>query len=405
MKFGQEAGFDTGAHLEMVTNLTWLNPTVDLGRFFYAYHPPLGFLMAHSITWLGLSPVESVQILNFAASLIGFFAIRQTLKICGLIDHPAAIVFLYLFGSLPIELFLAWSINLDIVIAMYASLTILFSVRLFWYEPAESQNRLWLGTTIAALIAAGLLTKFSGLLLITIPLIVAVVRPHVTKRLLLTAGLIAVSGLAIVAPYYATRYVAQTGRPFPTNLEIFDAGELEKVRADRSRHAAAFILDMFKPSPFHGAANEVVRDRDNIRLSDVWQDIWLKEKNLGPMSDSTRALGYLEETVAAFLMIAGLAGLVWHMRTDRLWDRFGLVLFGFGAVQMLAFIFYLWSQPVAGWAPTKGIYLAASLPLVAYSIARLVPVERKGRTEELLQMASVTLVAILLVIHHFMPFY
>lgn len=402
LTFGQEAGYDTGAHMEMVQTLTWLNHSTPLSQFFYAYHPPLGFLFAHTLTWFGLSPLLAVQLLNFAASITAFFLMRGTLQVCGLLDRPAAVFFLYLWACLPIQLFLTSSINLDILIQALACATLYFSVRLFWGGEAERRHRTWLVFGIVAAISTALLTKFSGLLLITIPPLVAFSLQKNVVRLTGAAVTVSLLGLAVAAPYYITRYYEPAGRLFPTNLEIFSLPEIERARAQRDAAGIEFFASLLRPSPFRGSA-EVVRDRDNMRLADAWQDIWLKEKNLGPMNARAQALATLEKGVAGFLLLGGLFWLIWRFRSNDPWDRLGAVWLAFAALQLSAFIFYLYSQPVAGWAPTKGIYLACSLPIVAYGIARLVPEAGRGRWRELIQTSVLTLVALLIVLHHLLP--
>lgn len=403
LTLGVEAGYDTGAHLEMVMNVSWTHFSGPIWQFFYSYHPPLGFLFAHTITLLGVSPLVAVQLLNAIASLTVFFLIRATLNTCGLLDRPAAVFFLYLWSCLPIQLFLTSSINLDVLIQAFAAATLYCSVRLFWGQDLHREERLWLAFGIVACIAGGLLTKFSGLLLTAIPPLVAFSLQKNVIRLTAQAIAVALVGLALASPYYYTRYYAETGRMFPTNLEMFGGPDIERGRLVRDADRTKFFIGMLEPSPFHGSADEVVRDRDNIRLSDAWQDVWLKEKNLGPMKPGARELGTLEKNLAGFLLIGGLFWLLWRFRADDPWHRLGAIWLGFAGLQLLAFVLYLYSQPVAGWAPTKGIYLACSLPIVAYGIARLVPEAGEGRWRELIQTSVLTLVALLIILHHLLP--
>lgn len=259
----------------MVRALSWLSPDLPLGQYFYAYHPPLGFLLAKCFTWVGFSPLMSVQLLNAAASLGTFFILRATLGRCGLLARPAAVFFLYFGASLPIQLFLASSINLDVLTAGCAALTLYLSVRLCWDETLDRQARLTFATAIAVVIAASMLIKFSGLLLVTIPVLTALAHPKTSFRLVSVAGAAALVGLLLVSPYYVSRYYQQTGRFFPTNLEIFAQSEIAAARAARDSDRLSFFLNMVAPSPVHGSANTVLRDRDTMRLADVWQDVWL----------------------------------------------------------------------------------------------------------------------------------
>lgn len=404
MTFGREAGFDSGAHLEMVYQLQWTDFVLPIGRYFYSYHPPLGFLLAKFFTLFGFSAVEGVQILNALASVATVLLVRATLRRCGLLDRTAAVVFLYIFAALPIQLFLASSVNLDVVMAAIAALITYLSVWLFWHGGTDKQTRVTLALAIAVAIAVGLLIKFSGLLFAGIPVLVAVASPRRTLRLAAGAGALAAAGLLLISPYYVSRYYLPTGHFFPTNLEIFAAVEIAQARAARDQDGLAFFTKLASPSSFHGAPGQISRDFDTMRLSDAWQDVWVKENHMGPVRTpaAARELGQIERAAASVLAIGGLFVTILRLRRRDEWERLGLVWLGFAGMQMAAFISYLYSQPVASWSPTKGIYLACSLPILAYALAVLLP-EGPGKRIELIQKTAIIGVAVLLVAHHLLP--
>lgn len=404
MTFGREAGFDSGAHLEMVERLGWFDFVLPIGRYFYSYHPPLGFLLAKFFTLFGFSPLQGVQLLNAIASVATVLLVRATLRRCNLLDRPVPVFFLYLFACLPIQLFLASSVNLDVVMAAIAALVTYLSVWLFWHVGTDKQTRVTLALGIAVAIAAALLIKFSGLLFAGIPVLVALCSPQRTFKLAAGAGVLAAAGLLLISPYYVSRYYLPTGHFFPTNLEIFASAEIAQARAARDEKGLEFFLEMAKPSSFHGAAGQVGRDFDTMRLADAWQDVWVKENHMGPVRTPAagRVLGQAERAAAGVLVIVGLLVTLLRLGRRDEWQRLGLVWLGFTCAQLGAFISYLYSQPVASWSPTKGIYLACSLPILAYALAVVVP-EGSGRRIELIQKAALVGVAVLLVAHHLLP--
>ncbi len=404
MTFGREAGFDSGAHVEMVEQLSWFDFVLPIGRYFYSYHPPLGFLLAKVFTLFGFSAVQGVQLLNALASVATVLLVRATLRRCDLLSRPAPVFFLYLFACLPIQLFLASSINLDVLMAAIAALVTYLSVWLFWHGNTDRQTRITLALSIVVAIAAGLLIKFSGLLFTAIPVIVAIASPKRTFKLAATAGTVVAAALLLISPYYVSRYYLPTGHFFPTNLEIFAANEIAQARAERDRDGLAFFLALAEPSSFHGAPGEISRDFNTMRLADAWQDIWVKENHMGPVRTPAagRTLGQTERAAASVLVVGGLFLTLWRLGRRDEWERLGVVWLSFACLQLAAFVSYLYSQPVASWSPTKGIYLACSLPIIAYAIAVLLP-DGPGRRQEFIQKGALVGVALLLMAHHFIP--
>src|SRR3989338_9285582 len=140
MHWGRNIGFDSVGHLALTNAISWRQPILDMHTYFYGYHPPLGFLFAHTLTMIGLPTVLAVQLISFAAALTSFFAVRAVLGYTEQLWSPRGIAFLYIAHALPIQIFLTVSSNLDSLILCEASLILLCSVHLFWEKQEQSKR-------------------------------------------------------------------------------------------------------------------------------------------------------------------------------------------------------------------------------------------------------------------------
>lgn len=385
-KFGETLGFDAGAHLEMLDHLTWSHPFIGLRALFYSYHPPLGFLLARAIHLLGPTSLRSVQILNFIASIAAFLLLRETLRRLKLLGRPGAVAFLYLFGAMPLTLYLQASINLDVLILATGSLVLLLSALLFWQEkPAMPRaGRIACGIGLVWALVTGMLFKFAGLLLFAIPPLVAFGLPSRPRwKQWLLAVQICVVALAVVFPYYYQRYYIHEHKFFPVNVEWF-AGNLQKNRTIRDNNRLAYIERMLAPSPLHVTQGLVVRDYDVPRALDVWRDFWIKEKAFfGDMQPAVRRISLASFLLATVLCIHGLFVFLLYPDDDATWRRFGWIALGISAVFALSLFSAMYQFPDFG--PAKGVYIPLALWGVAYllseSLCRL-PLAPFGRADK-----------------------
>jgi len=370
-EYGLTAGFDAGAHLEMLHLINWTDTDVALRASFYSYHPPLAFLFARSIHLLGFTDVMSVQILALIASVGTFFFLRKTLKYLGLLYTPAALIFLYTACSLPMQIFLLHSVNLDGLMLCLSSIVLFYSIRVFWSEDRKADT--WVDClAILAALSLGLMVKFSGILLLSIPFTVALLRTSDRKWFphLIGSGGLALIAVAIVFPYYLTRYYIPEGTFFPNNQDWLMTTSQQEARRKRDEDPKKFILDLVRPAAVHASEGITKRDYVTPRLSDTWRDFWMKEEFLGPMNATTKKIGSLELKAAAILVMAGLLMYLRRAHRGNMWERFGGVLLIFSFVYFAGFLHYIYSHPFAGWGTTKGIYIAPVSLGIAYLIAQ-----------------------------------
>lgn len=360
-RWGQQMGFDTGAHLEMVEVFTWMHPDAPLRDTFYGYHPPLGFLLPRAVHLLFDLPIlQSVQVVSFAFSLLAFFALRATLKRLELLRRLDVIAFLYICFSLPLQIFLATSLNLDVQIFGYGSFVLYCSVRLFWRPGMKLHPNvvsLWMGCAILC----ALFTKFSGVLLFAIPFIVSVSAPGRVFRLkrFVRMSTVAAAVLVVCSPYYYGRYYSVEASLFPTNTHWFIQNETDAARDVITAAPLTWFRSLVSPTSVHWQRGIVHRDYEILRLTDTWRDLWIKDQFLGHTTEAALSLGKALFFLMPFVITFGLLSFIRMYRRRRKdpWMRLGWIFAVFAALQFAAFLWYMAQNPFPGWGPAKGIYI------------------------------------------------
>jgi hypothetical protein len=445
-QFGAAMGFDIGAHQEMLGRVSWGIPDAPVREVFYSYHPPLGFLIPRSIELLGVPAALSIQLTSFLASLFLFFILRATLLALGFLHRPIGIAFLYLAGSIPLQVFLAHSHNLDVLVLLFASVVLYTSVRVLW--PAGGKRSILdtvlLQVTMVGALSFAMLTKFSGLLLFSLPPLCALLaRGWKAKvRGMLRAVALCAVALVLVSPYYSMRYYAVEGTFFPNNGDWMVGEALLNARKMRDEDPGKFLRELFIIPVGHWAGGLIHRDLDFIRLSDTWRDFWLMPDYLGPNSPLQKRLGSFYYWMVPYFLVVGSSvlwifsrqsGVVlqrtkwrnvflaefervfhWLTRPSSLplstWKRFGALLALFALVQLCALIFYLYQNPFAGWGPAKGMYVAPVSWLIAYLLAPLFCMPALaprcfGERRIAWQRTSLIMLGAIVLLHHALPQY
>ena len=378
-ELGREVGFDAGAHIEMLNLITWTNPETALKGSFYGYHPPMGFLLPRTLYLLGFVPEVSVQIVSFLAGLVAFFFLRLTLKEIGVLRTPQGTAFLVLSTGLPLSVYLLHSVNLDVLILAEGAIVLFCCTRLFLRERSENLScgdrwTAWFG--LLSTLSFAMLTKLSGILLLALPPIAALVgsRPRRWLPRLAKATTVMLLALAMVLPYYGVRYYLSEHTFFPNNGDWMVGGAFVEARARRNADPVGFFVDLFAPNPVHREKGLAHRDYDVLHLSDTWRDYWLKDQFLGSSAPFSLEIGSVYFFAAPWLLALGGATLLRRrINLSVLWRRLGRVVLFFGLLQFTALIVYLTLHPFAGWGPAKAIYITPTIWGIAYLLTGLVP--------------------------------
>jgi 4-amino-4-deoxy-L-arabinose transferase-like glycosyltransferase len=360
-RWGVIYGHDAYPHMEMVRRMPWAFdgfPRVD--ECFYCFHPPVGFWMAKAWMLTGMRDSMAIQTVSALTMLLGFFSLRATVSWLGALDRPWGIAFLYFTSSLPMMTYLGSAQNSDSIMYGWAAVILYACVRLTWSRRRDIEGpswRTWLGWAgLVALIATAMLSKFSGVLLLCIPLLAAILAPRRVWLHLRSAIVACVLAVALVFPYYYVRNYQQKATFFPTNTTWLRANEVKAAQAKRDENRFKFILAMLTPwamDPDH----EEVFDPKLPRLHDTWRYFWIGSNAIGPSSDSLAvSRHYLVWT--PWICLAGLVTLVRRRRRLLMWARAGALFGGVALIEVAALSKLAYDVAFAEWLYVKAVYIA-----------------------------------------------
>lgn len=414
LRLGVDSGWDTGALLGRLDALSVSAYHPKITSNLYAYHPPLGFLFIHAVHLLGFPHIVSAQIVSFGCSILAFLALRHTLRTLSWLEEPMGIAFLYTTFSLPVVLSLATTLNLDsFMLLLTCALLLLCTQAFLARRPRGRHERILQAEGITAMIFAGMMIKFSGVLLVAIPLISALCGSRPRRNILFALASVA-AALALAFPFYYSNYYVPSGTFFPNNAVLFEGKMIRDLRAARDTDRIAFVWNLFTPAPDMRAAGE--RDYDTMRLSDTWRDVWSADKRLVPMTQSTAAVSTVYLAIMPFLLLAGIVGLLLRLATrattDRAkaWKALSLILLGIGLVQFVGLLRYTYQTPIPDWRMGKAIYVMPAMLFIAFALVHcLVPVERILQRMKIRShaphLALIVFVTVFLLVNHLVPVY
>ncbi len=381
--YGDAVGWDMQAHINRLAYWPWDYEAWDIRFYFYGFHPPVAFLLPKFLYFIGLDVTVSIQIVSALASLIGFFCIRASLAYLGLLYSWAGLFFLYFTSSLPIQIYLARSINIDVIVYAQACAVLYLSLLLFYNRNTRILSRnaqfKYGGVLLLCLIMA-IMTKYSGLLLLTIPVLVVLVAPtqsgHVMSRgrfiNLLIAACIGLGAVAIAFPYYHERYYKQTEQFFPTNMDLERYNKRFVAAKERQEdwEFLSFTRNLLASSSRNAPLMQD-RDQNTVRLFNSWRDLWSGSKHNVEQSEASLRLSILYADIAFWLIWAGIIYFYMDICNKSDWHRLGIVLILFGFMQLLALVAYTYRYPHPLGIPNKGIYIAPALLGFGYIICNM----------------------------------
>ncbi len=396
--FGQYIGYDVRGHLQVVSAISWTHPFLSPRALYYAVHPPLGFLLAHSLTMLGMVPILAAQTLSFLASLVAFFFMRSTLKSLGLLGHLPAVVFLYLAASIPMQIYLSVIVSLDVFVLACMSIILFLSVQIFWKKQSIFSVFLYCLALTLTLILANLF-KLSGFLLQPIPLFVLLLsrEAYTWRRFLILLIMGFLSAVATFVYLYYRNYIPEHTFFFSTaGLSMWTDLFRHSVWW-RDTHPFLFVLAYILPIQ-HGIP----------RLLPTWNSLWyMYDRDF--LSVFTIFLAVLYNVVAPALCFIGCITAYGQRMTKDLWYRFGVVLLLTGALHFLGLIAYMWSTPLLeGYLSNKGVYIASASFSIAYllslALTSFLPLLNiKKFTRKQAEYCLLFCTAIFMIVNHLMP--
>jgi 4-amino-4-deoxy-L-arabinose transferase-like glycosyltransferase len=413
--FGHKSGFDSNGHIWEVEHFSFQNLLdMDLNKCFYDYHPPLAFCLASIIrTLFGTHRIEAIQIVACIASTVAFLYFRATLRSLKILETPRAIALLYLSSCMPLQIFLAHGINIDVLILAQTSITIFLSIRLFWCTKCDSQveqlRRMYLYPCLAIVLFSALLTKFSGVLLLPIPFILYLLSPDrshervAVDRIIFRITFTIFTAIALAFPYYYLRYVIPTNDFFPNNFVMeypqFYKEACDKRDADRWK----FFITLFAPTRVHEIKGITAQDYEEVHFTDTWRDFWVKNDFLGKQNALALGIEKVYFYIAPWLVLPGMIMFIAKRRESGYWSRIGWFLCSYSFILIVVLIVNIYRNPYSYWYPAKAIYIAPVTWALGYFIACLVP---KAVTER--KHAPAVMLAIVIpyvVLNHLLPIY
>ncbi|PIQ76660.1 hypothetical protein COU78_05195 [Candidatus Peregrinibacteria bacterium CG10_big_fil_rev_8_21_14_0_10_49_24] len=417
-------GWDWGYHMDVLAaNLFTVSNILnrEVFQMFYSYHPPLGFLLSEPFLNSGFGLLLSAKIVSLLTSFIAFFCIRQTVKYLGLLQKPIGLVFLYGGMSIPMMVFLSRSVNLDMIIFMCTCFALHLSIMLFGKkDPAASHRKTQVRMALLALtIFAGLMTKFNGLLIASLPVIVACAfgfsqilrRSPEALRTVRNALFISVVGVALAFPYYHWRYFLTQGTYFPHNGQFYE-DRMQGGQEIKEKDKTAYFLELFKGSQAR-KEQPYWRDWEMPRLSDAWNDFWIRDHGLGtPNAFSTKISVFYQYVIPTLLLLSLFLLVIQTVRkkADPVWIALGVSLLAYSVVQFTLLTYYVWKNACIWCYSSKGIYITPVILAVAFFIANLLTIQHvlphSWQKKCLHSRWLVTaILCIVIILHHVIPVY
>lgn len=354
-------GWDAGDHLEMIDHWPWEEEVWSVRSHFYAFHPQLGFFLGKALVTLGMHRDAAAQTVAAFAMLGAFFAMRWVLRRFGVLESARGLATLYGGASLPVQVYLAHSINLDALLQAAAIGAIAASI-------AFVQERTWRAwIMLVVFLVAGLLTKATGVLLLVIPAAVMLCIGRWRNEIWragAAAILPSVVACAIVAPYIIVRYVIPEGRVFITNMDM-DEYDLWLLEGDRERFAERGALAFAKDLVWGitpGTETLDTRDSVRVRFVNAWKDLWASNASNIRQGGFSFGLSAFFAWVGTALLLLG----AWRsvLRPAPAWlglTRILAILFALQILMMIVFVFR-YPHPIGN--PMKAVYAAPALLLL-----------------------------------------
>ncbi len=367
-------GYDAWGHVAYVLFLDLYRavPWADQGWSYF--HPPLHYALGWILAQAGSGEVlmRGLSLLGSAASL-GTAGLAAGLARMTTPGQPGlALLAFVVVAFLPVQFFMSPMPGNELTACLLTAATLAAFV---WNE-RQPRARAGGAIVVGALAGLGLLTKFSGLLVLLVVLAALALRPLLRGDWSDSLGPVAARGaliagvaLAIPAPYYA-RNVMAFGVPFQLSRDFPLVTSVERGQPPGRRdlsHYWRFPLEAFSnPNPLSAELVESVWA--SVYLN-VWADTYresdteraLEADRQRRRSTQLMALLGLVPTGAAIAGAILALGDVWRGRRRAVY----VTMLVQAAASLSAFAIFAWRVPI--WSALKASYLfGLSLPCALF---------------------------------------
>jgi hypothetical protein len=372
LRFGNMYGADSRSFIRTIEHYRMSGILPDLKFSMTSYHPPSSFMIVKTLmSGTGLSSTMAAQILSFASLIGAFLLLRSILKKINVLYSPFGITFLYLFASLPVVLTLTMASTYDSLVFLLAMISLHLSIDLFWkpgkFSMKNSYDKLHIILLFQAFIVA-LLTKFTGLLFLSFPLVVILVRndkENMVKNIAIaiTVGVLAISS---ALPYYYARYYKETGDLIPSPMEWLVPKQFSQAKQYRDMDKVGFALNMIRiPAMSYTSFNTA---RDSF-VHAIWHDVW--KVDFKPDGVFRKTPNIVVHVLIPIFFIGLLAFVGSHRKRGPPLSDFAWVLTGCTAVFILANLYFAYQNPFfgdtfRGWRVFKAKYSPPTILWIAF---------------------------------------
>lgn len=412
--WGKTQGFDAGAWLEVFRVTHWFEPLPTARAMLASYHPPLSYLLARLFYFAIPNETGASQVLSTLALLAAFFALRSVLRQIGWLQSMAGLWLLYGGFSLPLFVWLAIETGYDGLILTWFMLTFAVSVSLFWRPVPLAfwrNGRVLLRLSwLVILLALGLFTKYNGLLAFSLPFTIILVRrgPLALGSESFLPITVSIIALAIVAPFYYSRYYQVEHEWMPAAMEWQKTRELTATRAKRDAAPRAFLAHMLRI--LTESIADAPRPVMDSFVHSIWFHTWKRDKWLGKQPEPSLTVSNCYVRFFPYVLLLGtLLFLLGPRHGPKEWRQLGWVLLATTALFTVAAIAFAWKYPIWGWRVFKAKYMSPAILWVAYAAAMPLSLPRFARSQSTWRSwaEALALVALLvfMFVNHILPVY
>ena len=414
LTWGRVQGFDAGGWLETFRVTHWFETLPPPRSLLASYHPPLSYLLTRLILGVVPNEAEASQVLSSFALLGAFFGLRMALKKIGCLGSVVGLWLLYGGFSLPLFVWLAVETGYDGLVLNWFMLALAVSISLFWWPV---RGKYWLNVrtlakllALVAILVAGLYTKYSGLLAFALPSMIIVIRRGLrawAKESFLPLS-VALIGLAIVAPFYYSRYYKVEHEWMPAAMEWQKNRELTVTRAKRDAAPLDFVAHMLR-IPTESVA-DIQRPVMDSFVNSIWFHTWKRDKWLGKQPEPSLSVSnFYSRVFPDVLLVGSLAFLLKPRQGRRDWRHLGWLLLSITLMFSVASLGFAWKYPIWGWRVCNAKYMAAAILWVAFAtgmgFSQLSLSVRSSKVSRMLEWIAVGTLWVFVVVNHLLPVY
>ncbi len=372
MALGRMDGFDGTPYLDMYTKVTLGAPIPGVRALWESYNPPLAFWMADVLHRFATPVLASTKLFTMLCIVFTVLCLREALRILGVLWTVPGIAFLYTAAALPVYIFLSTEVGIDGAVLLWAAAILMMSLEIF-YHPAEERSkrhRVLDAVSLTLMLAASVMTKFSGFIAFSIPWIVILACRHpvqIRNRALIKAAISCIAALLLIGPFYYQHYYRSEGTFVPVSMEWFGGKQLLVLREQRDKNPVGFLVRILRIP--ERSVQSLSRPLQDSVWSQIWFQTWKRDGFLQWGSPVVALVSNIEARIFFVVFYAGLFLFVFRYQKRDPWAIFGVILSGISCCYLLAIVKFGYDYPLLHWLVFKAKYVAPALLWIPFALA------------------------------------